>query len=71
MEIGKKNLDKTLNTDSSFERLHSKHSKLDLKIKVLNKIKYPTTHEDVEKKLIQKQKLFLKDKMEIILSQAK
>ena len=69
MEMENKNLDKTLNTDIAFERLYSKHSKLDLKIKALNKIKYPTAHEDVEKKLIQKKKLFLKDKMELFLTQ--
>ena len=32
--------------------IYEELSKLDLKIKVLNKIKYPTTHEDVEKNFI-------------------
>ncbi len=41
------------------------------KIEDLNKIKYPTAHEEIEKKQHQKQKLILKDKMELILNQAK
>ena len=71
MEIGKETLEKVLNSDTNFELLYSKHSKLELKIEGLNKIKYPTPHEEIEKKQHQKQKLILKDKMEVILSQAK
>ena len=71
MEIGKETFEKVLNSDSNFELLYSKHSKLELKIEGLNKIKYPTPHEEIEKKQHQKQKLILKDKMEVILSQAK
>ena len=69
MEIKKETLKKTLNSDINFERLHYEHSELKLKIKNLNKIKFPTTHEEIKKKQHQKQKLFLKDKMEEILSQ--
>ena len=36
----------------------------------MNKTKFLTTEEEVEKKQHQKQKLVLKDKMEVILSQA-
>ena len=71
MEIEKETLEKILNSDINFERLHSHLSKLQLKIEDLNKIKYPTAHEEIEKKQHQKQKLILKDKMELILNQAK
>ena len=71
MEIEKETFEKVLNSDTNFELLYSKHSKLELKIEDLNKIKYPTAHEEVEKKQHQKQKLILKDKMELILSQAR
>ena len=71
MEIEKETLEKILNSDINFELLYSEHSKLELKIEDLNKIKYPTPHEEIEKKQHQKQKLILKDKMEVILSQAK
>ena len=71
MEIKKETLEKILNSNINFERLHSEHAELKLKIKNLNKIKFPSTHEEIEKKQHQKQKLILKDKMEEILSQAK
>jgi len=69
MEITKETLEKILNSDINFERLYSEHSELKLKIENLNKIKFPTIYEEIEKKQHQKQKLFLKDKMEEILSQ--
>ena len=71
MEIKKETLEKILNSDVNFKRLHSEHAKLKLKIENLNKIKFPTAHEEIEKKQHQKQKLVLKDKMEEIFSQAK
>ena len=71
MEIEKETFEKIINSDVNFERLYSEHSKLEHKIEELNKIKYPTAHEETEKKQHQKQKLILKDKMEAILSQAK
>ena len=71
MEIKKETLEKILSSDVNFERLYSKHTELKLKIENLNKIKFPTAHEEIEKKQHQKQKLILKDKMEEILSQAK
>ena len=70
MEIKKETLKKILESDINFERLHSEHTELKRKIVNLNKIKYPTPHEEIEKKQHQKQKLILKDKMEVILSQA-
>jgi len=71
MEIKKEALEKILNSDVNFERLHSEHIELKLKLENLNKIKFPTAHEEIEKKQHQKHKLILKDKMEEILSRAK
>ena len=71
MEIKKETLETILNSNINFKRLHSKHTDLKLKIDNLNKIKFPTAHEEIERKQHQKQKLILKDKMEGILSQAK
>ncbi len=45
MEIKKEALEKILSSDVNFERLHSEHAELKLKIENLNKIKFPTTHE--------------------------
>jgi hypothetical protein len=70
MEIEKEVFNKILKTNINFENLYSEHSRLELKIENLNKVKYPTPLEEIEKKQHQKQKLVLKDKMELILSQA-
>jgi len=69
VEIKKEVLDTILKSDINFKRLYSAHSKLKIKIKDLNKTKFPTTTEATQKKQHQKQKLILKDKMEAILSQ--
>jgi len=71
MEIKTEVLNKILNSSDDFKRLYAEHSELKLKIDDLNKTKFLTTEEEVEKKQHQKQKLVLKDKMEAILSQAK
>ena len=71
MEIEKEVLDKILNSNVDFKRLYAEHSELKLKIDDMNKTKFLTTEEEVEKKQHQKQKLVLKDKMEAILSQAR
>ena len=70
MEIEKEASNKILKSNINFEHLYSEHSKLKLKIENLNKVKYPTPLEEIKKKQHQKQKLVLKDKMELILSQA-
>ena len=71
MGLKKETLEEILNSDVNFKRLHSEHAELKLKIENLNKIKFPTANEEIEKKQHQKQKLILKDKMEEIFSQAK
>ena len=71
MEIEKEVLDKILSSNIDFKRLYAEHSELKLKIDDMNKTKFLTTEEEVEKKQHQKHKLILKDKMEAILSQTK
>jgi hypothetical protein len=71
MEMEKKVFNKILKSNINFEHLYSEHSKLELKIENLNKVKYPTPLEEIERKQHQKKKLILKDKMELILSQTK
>ena len=71
MEIEKEVLDKILSSNVDFTRLYTEHSELKLKIDDMNKTKFLTTEEEVEKKQHQKKKLVLKDKMEAILSQAR
>ena len=71
MEMEKKVFNKILKSNINFEHLYSEHSRLEMKIENLNKVKYPTPLEEIKKKQHQKQKLVLKDKMELILSQVK
>lgn len=71
MEIEKQALENILNTSVEFKRLYEQHSDLKHKVEDMNKIKFLTAEQEVKKKQHQKQKLFLKDKMELILSQEK
>ena len=68
MTIQAETLTNILNSNVNFKRLYSRHSELKLKIEGLNKIKFPTIYEETKKKQHQKQKLFLKDKMEHFLA---
>lgn len=68
MAIQAETVTNILNSNVNFKRLHSRHSELKLKIEGLNKIKFPTIYEETKKKQHQKQKLFLKDKMELFLT---
>jgi len=58
MEIKKETLEKILSSDVNFERLHSEHTELKLKIENLNKIKFPTTHEEIKKNNTKNKNLF-------------
>jgi uncharacterized protein YdcH (DUF465 family) len=71
MAIQAETLTNILNSNVNFKRLYSRHSELKLKIDDLNKIKFPTTYEETKRKQHQKQKLFLKDKMELLLTQTR
>lgn len=71
MEIEQKALKKILSSNINFKRLYTEHSELKIKIENMNKTKFLTTEEELEKKQHQKQKLVLKDRMEAILNQEK
>jgi uncharacterized protein YdcH (DUF465 family) len=69
MAIQAETVTNILNSNVNFKRLHSRYSELKLKIEDLNRIKFPTIYEETKKKQHKKQKLFLKDKMELFLTQ--
>jgi uncharacterized protein YdcH (DUF465 family) len=71
MTIQAETLKNILNSDVIFKRLYSRHSDLQLEIDNLNKIKFPSTYEETKKKQHQTLKLFLKDKMELHLTQTR
>ena len=50
MEIEKEVLDNILNSNNDFKRLYAEHSELKLKIDDMNKTKFLTTEEELEKK---------------------
>ena len=70
MDIEKGVLEKILNSSVEFKQLYERHSELKHKVEDMNKSKFLTAEQELEKKQHQKQKLVLKDKMEAILSQA-
>jgi len=70
MDIEKGVLEKILNSSVEFKRLYEQHSELKHKVEGMNKSKFLTAEQELEKKQHQKQKLILKDKMEAMLSQA-
>ena len=70
MDIEKGVLEKILNSSVEFKRLYERHSEPKHKVEDMNKSKFLTAEQELEKKQHQKQKLVLKDKMEAILSQA-
>ena len=54
MEIEKEMLDEILNSNTDFKRLYDQHSALKLKIEDMNRTKFLTADEEVEKKQHQK-----------------
>ncbi len=70
MDIEKGELEKILNSSAEFKRLYEQHSELKSIVDNMNKSKFLSAEQEMEKKQHQKQKLILKDKMEAILSQA-
>jgi uncharacterized protein YdcH (DUF465 family) len=51
------------NDNEEYKKLEEEHKKLELSLDEINKKKYLTPEEEVEKKKIQKQKLQFKDRM--------
>ncbi|KMP11946.1 hypothetical protein UZ36_02585 [Candidatus Nitromaritima sp. SCGC AAA799-C22] len=70
MEIDPEMLEKIMVQNVEFKTLYEEHTQLKSKVEELNKSKFLTPEQEMEKKKHQKQKLVLKDKMEEILSQS-
>ena len=69
MEINP-DLTENITTDpDEFKKLFEEHSTLKQKVEELNKMKFLTAEQEVEKKQHQKQKLKMKDRLEEILHQ--
>ena len=69
MEIDPELLKRMMNESAEFKSLYEEHTKLKLKVDELNKSRFLTSEEELEKKKHQKQKLLLKDKIEGLLGQ--
>jgi len=69
MDIEKGVLEKILSSSVEFKRLYEQHTELKHKVEDMNKSKFLSADQELEKKQHQKQKLILKYKMETILHQ--
>jgi len=69
MNINPELLEKVQNENEEFRGLYEKHTSLKQKVDAFNKMKIMTPEQELEKKINQKEKLNLKDRMEKILSQ--
>ena len=69
MEIAPELLKRMMAESDEFKRLYEEHTKLKFKVDELNKSRFLTSEEELEKKKHQKQKLLLKDKIEGLLGQ--
>tara|TARA_B100000029_G_C17000558_1_gene751023 strand:+ start:212 stop:439 length:228 start_codon:yes stop_codon:yes gene_type:complete len=69
MNINPELLEKVRNENEEFRGLYEKHTSLKQKVDAFNKMKIMTPEQELEKKINQKEKLNLKDRMEKILSQ--
>ena len=69
MNINPDLLKKIQNENEEFRGLYEKHTWLKQKVEAFNKMKIMTPEQELEKKINQKEKLNLKDRMEKILRQ--
>jgi uncharacterized protein YdcH (DUF465 family) len=69
MEINPQLLDKIQNDNEEFKKLYAEHNSLKQKVVQLNKLKFLTGEQEVEKKKHQKEKLKAKDRLEQMLSE--
>tara|TARA_Y100000310_G_C20623762_1_gene784719 strand:+ start:79 stop:306 length:228 start_codon:yes stop_codon:yes gene_type:complete len=69
MEINPELLKRMMTESAEFKRLYEEHTKLKFKVDELNRSRFLTSEEELEKKKHQKQKLLLKDKIEGLLGQ--
>ncbi len=57
--------------NEAFRKWVDLHSELDAKLHEMNRLKYLTSEENLEKKRLQKEKLYAKDRMHVILNRHK
>lgn len=69
MEINPQLLDKIQNDNEEFKKLYAEHNVLKRKVGELNKLKFLSGEQEIEKKKHQKEKLKAKDRLEKILSE--
>ena len=68
MEINPQLLEKIKNENEEFKKLYEEHTILKNRVEELNKMKFLSGDQEVEKKKHQKEKLKAKDRLEQILS---
>jgi len=69
MKIDSELLGKIQNENEEFKKLFAEHTLLNQKVDELNKLKFLSGDQEVEKKKHQKEKLKTKDRLEQILSE--
>ena len=69
MEINPQLLDKIQNDNEEFKKLYAEHNVLKRKVVELNKLKFLSGEQELEKKKHQKEKLKAKDRLEQMLSE--
>ena len=69
MEIDPTLLEKVQGESEEFKKLYQEHLGLKIRVEELNKMKFLTPEQELEKKTVQKQKLKGKDRMSQIVEQ--
>jgi uncharacterized protein YdcH (DUF465 family) len=69
MDINPELLGRIQNDNEEFKKLFAEHSSLKQKVEELNKLKFLSGDQEIEKKKHQKEKLKAKDRLEQILSE--
>ncbi|UCD11568.1 MAG: hypothetical protein JSU88_00265 [Nitrospinaceae bacterium] len=69
MEINGELLEKILENNNEFKKLYAEHADLKERVEELNKLKFLTPEQEMEKKQHQKQKLKAKDRLDEILKE--
>lgn len=68
MDINTDLLEKISNDNEEFKKLYEEHTLLNNRVEALNKKKFLTAEQEIEKKKHQKEKLKAKDRLEEIIS---
>lgn len=69
MEINQDLLEKVKTSNNEFRKLYDEHLTLKSRVEELNKMKFLTPQQEIEKKTIQKKKLQQKDRMNEIVGE--